>query len=168
MDRARWWNANGVLGMRGETVLRRGFPRTAPFAQARVAFAVARARCGEAFDASDAATLFGLPTATEDRFDGAWRDWLDDPKAWRDFLQKADQPDGGDLMDRLFNLGLITEELVMATKLLSTERGNRAISLGSCVEIDNDALSRLAAAFSLGKPGNLIIPYVRFVPPAHA
>ena len=48
MDRARWWNANGVLGTRGETVLRRGFPRTAPLGRARVAFTVAHARCAEA------------------------------------------------------------------------------------------------------------------------
>ena len=56
----------------------------------------------------------------------------------------------------------------MATKRLRTEGGNRGISLGSCREIDNDALSRLAAAFSLGKPGYLIVPYMRFLPPAHA
>jgi hypothetical protein len=168
MDRARWWNAKGVLGMRGKTVLGRGFPRTALFAQARVAFAVARARCDEAFDAGDDLTLFGLPTATEDQFDAALRDWLDDPEPWRDFLREADQPEDADLIDLLCGLGLIAEELVRTTKRLHTNGGNLGICLGNSAEIDHDALSRLGAAFSLGKPGYLMVPYMRLVPPAHA
>ena len=45
MDRSRWWNTQGMLGRHGALVLERGFPRTHFFAQARVVFAVARARC---------------------------------------------------------------------------------------------------------------------------
>ena len=40
MDRARWWNTQGVLGRRGGVVLRRGFPSTHRFVQARVVFEV--------------------------------------------------------------------------------------------------------------------------------
>ncbi len=49
MDRARWWNTQGMLGRRGVVVLERGFPSTHFFAQARVVFAVARARCNELY-----------------------------------------------------------------------------------------------------------------------
>jgi len=44
MDAARWWNTQGVLGPRGVSVLRRGFPKTHCFAQARIVFEVARSR----------------------------------------------------------------------------------------------------------------------------
>lgn len=40
MDLARWWNTK-QLGPNGAKVLRRGFPRTYHFAQARASFAVA-------------------------------------------------------------------------------------------------------------------------------
>lgn len=45
MDVARWWNTQGLLGGRGAVVIRRGFPTTHFFAQARIVFAVARSRC---------------------------------------------------------------------------------------------------------------------------
>ena len=45
MDLARWWNTKGQLGKLGAAALRRGFPRTHYFAQARSVFAVAAHRC---------------------------------------------------------------------------------------------------------------------------
>src|SRR5260370_20425355 len=51
MDVAKWWNTRGQLGPLGAAALRRGFPRTHRFAQARSVFAVAAAhRCGEVFE----------------------------------------------------------------------------------------------------------------------
>ena len=38
MDAARWWNTQGMLGRRGAVVLKRGFPSTHHFAQARIVF----------------------------------------------------------------------------------------------------------------------------------
>jgi hypothetical protein len=49
MDLARWWNTKGMLGRHGAVVLKRGFPATHHFAQARVVFEVARGRCRELF-----------------------------------------------------------------------------------------------------------------------
>ncbi|RUW82537.1 BrxE family protein, partial [Mesorhizobium sp. M8A.F.Ca.ET.023.01.1.1] len=49
MDLARWWNTRGQLGKLGAATLRRGFPRTHRFAQARAVFAVAAQRCSEIF-----------------------------------------------------------------------------------------------------------------------
>jgi hypothetical protein len=36
MDLAKWWNTKGQLGRMGSMALRRGFPRTHRFAQARL------------------------------------------------------------------------------------------------------------------------------------
>jgi hypothetical protein len=50
MDAAGWWNTKGVLGRHGAALLKPGFPSTHYFAQARIAFAVARSRCHELCD----------------------------------------------------------------------------------------------------------------------
>ena len=65
MDAARWWNTQGVLGPRGVSVLKRGFPKTHCFAQARIVFEVARSRCHELFDPPGCITLWSLPAAIE-------------------------------------------------------------------------------------------------------
>lgn len=83
MDAARWWNTNGILGHRGSMVLKRGFPSTHSFAQARIAFAVARSRCHELFDPPGCMTLWNLPADIEDQFDERWQDWLDEGDQWR-------------------------------------------------------------------------------------
>ena len=57
MDLARWWNTRGMLGRHGAMALKRGFPATHYFAQARVVFAVARARCQELFAPPGCMTL---------------------------------------------------------------------------------------------------------------
>lgn len=57
MDLARWWNSTGQLGPQGSSVLRRGFPRTHHFAQARSVFMVAADRCAQIFDPPGSVTL---------------------------------------------------------------------------------------------------------------
>lgn len=61
MDGARWWNTKGQLGRFGAAALRRGFPRTHRFAQARAVFAVAAHRCAEVFDPPGGVTLWRMP-----------------------------------------------------------------------------------------------------------
>ena len=73
MDRARWWNTNGMLGRYGALALSRGLPRTHRFAQARVVFAVARSQCDELFNAHGSVTLWKLPPEVEDRFGEHWQ-----------------------------------------------------------------------------------------------
>jgi len=68
MDCAGWWNTRGLLGTNGTFVFRRSFPNTHFFAQARVAFAVARSRCQEVFAPPNCATLWNLPAEIEERF----------------------------------------------------------------------------------------------------
>src|SRR4051812_44098182 len=77
MDHARWWNSKSQLGRLGTAVLKRGFPRTHYFAQARSVFAVAAHRCAEVFEPPKSATLWRLPEAVEEEFDARWEHWLD-------------------------------------------------------------------------------------------
>ena len=88
MDRAKWWNTNGMLSDIGKLAVSRGFPRTHLLAQARAVFAVAQHRCDEVYDAPGASTLWKLPAEIEDQFDDAWSNWLDDLQPWNEFLQQ--------------------------------------------------------------------------------
>ena len=78
MDLAGWWNTKSMLGKLGGMALKRGFPHTHLFAQARVVFAVARQRCKELFDPPQCMTLWQLPPAVEEQFEEAWHDFLDE------------------------------------------------------------------------------------------
>ena len=86
MDMARWWNTKGQLGRLGTSALKRGFPRTHRFAQARSVFAVAAHRCAEVFDPPGCFTLWRLPESTEEEFEARWEQWLDHAKDWDGFV----------------------------------------------------------------------------------
>ena len=90
MDLARWWNTKGQLGRFGGVTLRRGFPRTHHFAQARAVFAVAARRCTEVFDPPGCVTLWRLPEAIEEAFEEQWEQWRDNAKEWAPFFEKLE------------------------------------------------------------------------------
>jgi hypothetical protein len=75
MDGAGWWNTRGILGRIGKAGLTRGFPATHFFAQARVAFTVAAARCKEVFSPPACYTLWVLPPEIEEAVDSHWQSW---------------------------------------------------------------------------------------------
>src|SRR5438552_12172804 len=87
MDLAKWWNTKGQLGRLGSATLRRGFPRTHSFAQARSVFAVAAHRCSEVFEPPECVTLWKLPESVEEEFDTRWEFWLDNATRWVPFFQ---------------------------------------------------------------------------------
>src|SRR5580765_5227803 len=97
MDLAKWWNTKGQLGRLGTAALRRGFPRTHHFAQARSVFAVAAHRCAEVFDPPGCVTLWRLPESIEEEFDARWQDWLDNATDWAPFCEKLEGLEGNDL-----------------------------------------------------------------------
>src|SRR6266478_5996367 len=90
MDIAKWWNTKSQLGRFGTAALRRGFPRTHYFAQARSVFAVAANRCKEVFDPPGSVTLWHLDVETEDAFDARWEYWLDHAAEWQSFFQQVE------------------------------------------------------------------------------
>jgi hypothetical protein len=87
MDLARWWNTSKQLGPSGASVLKRGFPRTHHFAQARSVIAVASHRCDQLLAQTDAITLWRLPEALEERFESHWETSLDRHAEWRIYFE---------------------------------------------------------------------------------
>lgn len=166
MDAARWWNTGNavrqtaMLGPAGSVLMSRGFPRTHRFAQARVVFEVARARCTEVFDPPGCVTLWNLPPTIEDQFDARWARWLEDRDSWTAFFVSIESPPS-DLLDALKELGLASGgDLEAVTKLRRTAEG-RAVPVAGVHTVTDSLITQLAAGFSRGEPGKLAVPYAR-------
>ncbi|WP_462320242.1 BrxE family protein [Halochromatium sp.] len=166
MDAARWWNTNGILGRRGNMVLKRGFPSTHCFAQARIAFAVARNRCQELFDPPGSMTLWNLPAEIEDQFDECWQGWLDEGDQWTPVFGKLSETEPaetepGDLLRMLEAFDLIDRSHVEAVGKLRRAAEGRSVPLAGTHCPDDDVITLLAAGFARGEPGSPAIPYAR-------
>jgi hypothetical protein len=161
MDLARWWNTKGQLGKLGAVALRRGFPRTHRFAQARSVFAVASHRCTEVFQPPGCVTLWRLPEATEEEFDARWEHWLDNAGEWTPFFEKLEALPSTDLAGILRGFEIVSDaEVDAAAKLRRTAEG-RAVPLPG-IFADNDAdVALLALGFARGEAGALAVPYAR-------
>ena len=116
MDLAKWWNTKGQLGRLGAAALRRGFPRTHHFAQARSVFAVAAHRCAEVFDPPGCVTLWRLPEAIEEEFDARWEHWLDHADDWTPFFEKLEDLQGTDLVAVLRVFELVSDRDVESVR----------------------------------------------------
>lgn len=160
MDIHGWWNTNGVLGKLGRSVYPRGFPRTAPFAQARVVFAVARARTRELWNPPGCVTLWNLPPEVEDAFEDHWQAWADEPDAWAPIFDVL-TTSRGELLDELRILDAITASQAEAARDLKRSVDGRAVLLPGVRKVDDDTLALLAAGFFRGEKGSPAIPYAR-------
>lgn len=161
MDAARWWNTQGMLGRRGAVVLKRGFPATHYFAQARVVFAVARSRCNELFSPPGCITLWNLPADLEDQFEERWQGWLDQSDQWMPFFEKLAALTGDDLLSALSSFNLISQVQLEAVSRLRRSAENRAVQLPGIHDANDDTITLLAAGFARGEPGSPAIPYAR-------
>lgn len=159
MDRAEWWNTRGIMGAKGGVVLERGFPRTHPLVQARIAFSVAKDRCKSVFAASDTATLWSLPAELEDQFRSNWSQWLSHNDRWDKFLEQVNDATEEGLTRGLKSLGLI--EKVHADQAMEADRQGASAQISSDVaEVNEDVASALAASFALGDENDLVVPFV--------
>ena len=158
MDLARWWNTK-QLGPNGAKVLRRGFPRTYHFAQARASFAVAFHRCSEILSLPGTVTLWHLPEVLEEEFDIRWEHWLDHADEWNGFFSSLESPPAGSLADVLRSFDLVSQADLAASSRLT--RSDRLVPLPGLFRADDAALTQLALGFSLGEPGAPAIPYIR-------
>jgi len=161
MDGARWWNTNGQLGKLGTLALRRGFPRTHRFAQARAVFAVAGHRCREVFEPPQCVTLWDLPASVEEEFDGMWEHWLEQAEEWKPFFEALEKPAGADLGAVLRGLGLVTDGDLEALARLRRSADGRAVQLPGVFTGTDADLTLLALGFARGEPGALAVPYMR-------
>lgn len=166
MDAARWWNTGdatrrtALLGRAGSVLMSRGFPRTHRFAQARLVFEVARARCAEVFDPPGCVTLWNLPPAIEDQFDARWAQWLEERDAWTEFFA-AIEPPPRCLHEVLKDLGLADESTLDAVSKLRRSAEGRAVPLPGVHVVTDTLITALAAGFSRGELGKLAVPYAR-------
>lgn len=161
MDLAKWWNTKGQLGRLGAAALRRGFPRTHRFAQARSVFAVAAHRCSELFDPPGSVTLWRLTEATEEEFDARWEHWLDHAGEWTPFFEKLEALQGSDLLSVLRSFDLIGERQVEAYTKLGRSAEGRAVALPAVFSGTDHDVSLLALGFARGETGAPAVPYAR-------
>jgi hypothetical protein len=160
MDVAKWWNTKGQLGHLGATALRRGFPRTHRFAQARSVFAVAAHRCDEVFNPPECVTLWRLPANIEEEFDARWEHWLDNASEWERFFQRLEGVSGADLVATLRSFELADDGTAAALSRLRRSAEGRAVPLPGVFSSTDNAISLLALGFARGEVGALAVPYV--------
>lgn len=165
MDLARWWNTKGQLGRLGALALKRGFPRTHHFAQARSVFAVATRRCSEWFDTKDSVTLWRLPEHIEEEFDARWETWLDAAADWAPFFQKLEGLQGDDLVGALRGFELVSQSDVDSYAKLRRSAEGRSVQLPGVFSPSDGTVALLALGFARGEPGTPAVPHI-MRPPA--
>jgi len=161
MDLARWWNTKGQLGHLGALALKRGFPRTHRFAQARSVFAVAAHRCAEVFDPPGSVTLWRLPEAVEEEFDVRWEQWLDSASEWTPFFEKVEKLQGSDLAEILRSFEVVRADDLDAFARLRRSNEGRAVPLPNAFSGSDADVALLGLGFARGEPGSLAVPYAR-------
>lgn len=162
MDLGRWWNTT-QLGADGAQVLKRGFPRTHFFAQARSVFAVASHRSDERLDplgdvAATSVTLWRLPAEFEQEFDARWEDWLDNAEGWTDLFVRLQKPQG-DLISALLSEGAVSEADVEAHSRLGRRVDGPRVCVATAFSGSDSEVAQLALGFAHGAPGELVVPY---------
>jgi hypothetical protein len=161
MDLAKWWNTKGQLGKLGAIALRRGFPRTHRFAQARSVFAVAAHRCAEVFDPPGCVTLWRLPEAIEEEFDARWEQWLDNAAEWALFFEKLESIRGTELVPVLRAFELVSDRDIDAHGKLRRSAEGKAVPLPGVFSGTDEEVALLALGFARGELGALAVPYAR-------
>jgi hypothetical protein len=160
MDNAKWWNTKSQLGRLGTLALRRGFPRTHRFAQARAVFAVAARRCSEVFDPPDGVTLWRLPEAIEQEFEAQWEQWLDHAGDWGPFFQQLESVTMAvDLVATLRAFAVVGDANVAAYSRLRRAAEGRTVPISNPFTASNDAIALLALGFARGEEAALAVPY---------
>jgi len=161
MDNARWWNTKGLLGRLGRLALKRGFPKSHCFAQARAVFSTAEARCRQIFDPPGCMTLWHLPAAIEEQFETQWAKWPEQHEQWDGFFEKLQDVQGIDLLSTMLDLEVITNDEAQEARRLRRADDNRAVPLPGVHKPSRETVTLLAAGFFRGEPGEPAVPYAR-------
>ena len=159
MDLAKWWNTRGQLSRLGTAAVRRGFPRTHYFAQARSVFLVAGFRCREVFDPPKSVTLWQLPESVEEEFETHWERWLDQADQWKPFFLELEGLKETELKTVLHSFNLITDEDAELFSRLRRSAEGRAVPLPAPFTATDRDIASLALGFARGEPGALAVPY---------
>lgn len=158
MDAQRWWNTEGQLGLYGSRILKRGFPRTHNFAQARSVFAVAVHRCAEVFDPPETVTFWRLPADLEEAFDARWEVWLDTAESWTPFFESIAALKDFDVAKVLKGFSLVDDDEIEAAAKLKATDGGKGVHIPGPFELGRRSVALLALGFGQGAQGDLIVP----------
>jgi hypothetical protein len=159
---AGWWNTNGLLTTVGASALRRNFPFTHWFAQARAVIAAATSRSGEVFPLpQNCVSLWKLAPEVEAQLLENWPDWLKDAEAWRPFFESVANVQEIPVDSALQNLHLARPEDVAAVVGLKRSHEGKALLLPTREPVDDAAVTRMALGFGHGDHGHPVIPYMR-------
>ena len=161
MDCARWWNSQGQLGRPGAIVLRRGFPRTHYFVQAKSVQMVAAARCAEIFDPPGSVNLWRLTDDLEDRLDSIWEGWLDAAAPWQPFFERVADLKFNDVPSALKEFDLVTDAEIEAHAKIKKSSDGRSIQIPEKFEGRRRTVALLALSFSASVPGGLVVPHAQ-------
>ena len=161
MDLVKWWNTRGQLGRLGTAAIRRGFPRTHYFAQARSVCAVAAHRCHEIFDPPDSVTLWRLPETIEEEFEAKWEHWLDRAEEWQPLFHRLESLQESDLKIALRAFDAVTDNELEMSSRLRRSAGVRAVPLPEPFSGTDQDIALLALGFARGEAGSLVVPYAR-------
>lgn len=159
MDLGKWWNTSGQLGRLGTAAVRRGFPRTHYFAQARSVFAVAAHRCREIFDPPHSVTLWQLTEPIEEEFDANWERWLDQADDWKPLFRRLESLEENDLKVALQSFGALSGNESQQFSRLRRSAEGRAVPLPAPFTGTNQDLASLALGFARSEVGALAVPY---------
>jgi hypothetical protein len=161
MDLAKWWNTRGQLSRLGTAAIRRGFPRTHYFAQARSVFAVAAHRCREVFDPPRSVTLWHLPEVVEEEFEAFWERWLDHADEWKPFFTELESLKETELKTALQSFNLVTGPESESFSRLRRSAEGRAVPLPAPFTGTDQEVALLALGFARGEQGAVAVPYAR-------
>ena len=160
---AGWWNTTGVLGTIGVAALRRNFPYTHWFAQARVVIAVATSRCSEVFPLPKSCiSLWTFPPEIESTLSDTWPRWLNDEASWRPFFEAVAKISAVNVSQALGQLELARPAEVSTVDSLKRSHEGKALLVPTRQPLDDIAVTQLALGFSHAEPGKLTVPYMRF------
>jgi hypothetical protein len=160
---AGWWNTAGLLGTLGAAALRRNFPYTHWFAQARAVITVASGRCSEVFPLPKGCiSLWNFPPEIETALSEAWPLWLNNEASWRPFFETVAKLSAVNVSHTLRQLELAGPAEVSAVDSLKRSHEGKALLVPTREPLDNIAVTQLASGFSHAEPGKLTVPYMRF------
>jgi hypothetical protein len=157
-----WWNTSGLLGRVGAAALRRNFPFTHWFAQARAVIAAASHRSSEVFPLpKNCVSLWKLPPDVEAALSEDWARWLCDEEGWGSFFESVAALSGKSVSQALQHVGLATRPEIAVVESLKRSHEGKAVLIPSRVPVDNAVATQLALGFAHGELGRLTVPYMR-------
>lgn len=155
-----WWRTEGILGSDGAFVGPRVLAKTHRSGRARIAFAVAQYACRERYKDEGAIHLFRLDPWTEDALDTYIHERLADRDFWSKLFEPLEKVEGSvEPSTVLLEHHVVGNDAVASVKAEPLGPDGRSLRLPRA-ESRAEALRFMAAGFTRGAAGELVVPFV--------